>query len=403
MSDATFEINSEGGIGTNPISQAGRVVINGHRDCEQIANNEAALKKGTSYYPGPIDDDSSSIFPREPVFTRKMNHNRKRKAKSEATYFLSTTNGGFHKSQSHWEIVGELEFPGFAGSRAKADRTNKSPEVDFTVVIGGLLTIVNTGPDRINNGDAIYIDIPDPENPFEIGRKNSTRQVLLTMPFKPTEKDQITEDTLLKILAEPRDSKDRIKNQPIYDAAEALHTTILTGALTAWDAALSTGLFSLDAIALSQDIGEHIRTANILEYEAHRPAMLKKLGAHLGLFANAKDRKNGQREMLTVRSRKLGKSTAASEETLQAYVSKTMLGKDSAYYISRLTPDHNGRPKIPQGHEGYLMGLQTSFLNNLLTVVHRGNEYKKRRIVARALSPADKGKELDVLVGRFCT
>lgn len=184
MTDIYLDVNSSSGkSNVGPISQGGRVVVNGHFDTIHLNEIKKNLKSQISAYPGPLDTQHIYTRQSDLLVRTKTIYGRRHDLNAPLNAVWSTTNGAFLKSQKYWEKLESVEFAGFA--QYMTDNDNDLGQNGLVCVIGGLLTVKNTGPHKINNGDLILWDLPDIKNPTEYGKPNSERQPFLTVPYAP--------------------------------------------------------------------------------------------------------------------------------------------------------------------------------------------------------------------------
>jgi hypothetical protein len=346
MTDVVNDINSITGTGRNPISQMGKVVYNGFIDQEEVAIRRENLKLNRALYPGPVDDPSLSILPREIVMTRRFSDSHKRRNNHTGyLYVMSTLNGAFEKTDTGKldSILDEREFPGISATRCLLDTVNnQSPEVDVVIQVGGLATTVNTSSEKIRNGDQIYADFPDVDNPKPHGdRKGADRYLIQSRPYKP-DLDTLTFDVLKDYLMETTKNRSALMNE----AAKHFNRFVGFAAIAGARILTSLGADLNAPVDISNSMG-------ILE----KPA------------TNA-------RIMPTIQKYLLGESQLVTRDA---------------------------RNKRPIGDEGELFDLQNNVIHALFSSFNKVRLHKTRRIIGKAMTPADPGKEFDILLGRYAS
>lgn len=389
MTDRFSDINAEGGLGRNPISNVGRVVINGYVNFDEIQERKGRALTGDTLYGGPTDDDAFAILPRDICIEEKVPTTGRRNAhKMVAPFVLSTVNGGFKKTDKLWEVIENHDFRGLAGGQgAKTDSSGKNPEVDLALVQGGITTITNTGTKRIENGDMIYWTLPPLDNPFERSRRGSYRMPLHTMPFDPKH-DELSEDTLQQILADtPTD-----ESWPINESAKLVKQTVMQQTLNALHIILTSGLVKWDPNILRDKAK---RTQNAREYLEPRSLDLRKkfltdVSAALGLRDIQRTRDSSVEFRTSLMETR---ETTLEEFAMDVFFAK----KDSAL----LLPMEEGTRNLPSGNWGSIIRNQKAVLSDYFASVNKANQFVERRIFAKAVTPAEPGKDLDVTLGKY--
>lgn len=385
MTDLGFELHGDGGLGKNPITQLGKIVQNGFKDEESIKQNKGNSARGLSKYPGPVDDDAASIYPREIVYGRKVQTSRKRFANGEPARVLSTVNGAFEGKDSLSKIINSCEVKGISLTRSLFDSTGRRSEVDVVVQTGGMTTIDNNGPKRINNGDPVYAEWPDPKGAEDRNVRGSTRMRLITMPYD-ININALTEHTLESLLRKKyvKGSYEDEIYGPLVDAAQNLDRIIKQMMVNAVHVLLATGV--CDELNLGTSIEDvNIRRDRALAYSRDRSRVLRDVRGALwesGLQVPEPTRAGGPERMTT----------------LPEFAMATILGKTN-YLVDQLDPVSN---RVSNGQTGMLVQGQQTFLGDLFAVVNRGNEFTKSRILGKALTPAEPGGEFDIMLSRYC-
>ncbi len=404
MTDRFNDINAVGNLGRNPNTPAGRVAINGHIDQVEFENRKAKVKKGKTFYRGPTDDQSFAIFARDLCVSRKMYASKKNIHKAHAAFVFATVNGFGEDTDKIYQLIEELEFAGLAGGQgAKYDSTGESPEVDLALVLGGINTITNTGPDRISNGDWVFWTLPDTKDPYEKGRRGSERMVLHTVPYDH-KLDKLSEHTLHKLLVGDRTLQYPNKNidsrWPIMEGAKNLQQAIMQITLDALHTFLVSGLVKLDveAIGDTKEAKER-RMRNTNQYTNPSPKLveirtenLRKIGSALGIQDLMK------KEDKQIKFKPNPSSNLKRETTLSEYAMEVFFGKKSD---ALLAPLEDGTAHLPSGYKGNIIKGQRGALSDLFTAIIKTNDFTKKRIFAKAVSPAEPGKDFDIILGHY--
>ncbi len=399
MTDRFADINSIGESGRNPITNAGRVAINGHVNEEEIIERKDNYTDQTTLFPGPTEDTDFAIYPRELCIEEKIPLSGTRnRHKMHAPYVLSVVNAGFKKGEAIWAVTERLDFRGIAGGQgAKYDSDGQSPEIDLALVQGGLSTLRNTGPKRIPNNTWIYWSLPDPKSPYDRGIRGSTRQPYWTMPYEP-KLDRLSEYTLAYLMSNPAVAMsknagnfDQQYRFPIQDAAVLMREVVAQIYLDALHTFLTSGLVRLDAGAFEN---ARTRAQNAISYTSNRTTrtnILRLVGAALGV-------RDVQRKSTDPKITFRPDPASETETTLGAFAVDVFLARKDYALMVPLTA---GTRAVPTGDSGNLLRNQTGVLSDLFAAINRGNEFTTRRIFAKTMSPAEPGKEMDVLLQRY--
>ncbi|KKL47890.1 hypothetical protein LCGC14_2331000, partial [marine sediment metagenome] len=315
-------------------------------------------------------------------------------------YVFSTLNGYGHKSDQIFQIIEQLEFRGLAGGQgANIDSTGKNPQIDLALVQGGVNTITNTGPDRILNGDLIYWSVPPKDHPWERGRRGSERMVLHTLPYKP-ESDELSEDTLYKLLIKNNMSylvndKNMDARWPIMEGAKNLQQAIMQISLNALHTFLVSGIVTVapnytDVKVRAKNTNRYTSPQNL----ERRIDFLRLIGSSLGIKDLEKFKlKDDPKFTFRPNPPKSDTITTLSEFAMEVYFGK----KNYAL----LAPLSEGTRTLPTGIKGALIKNQISANSDIFAAIGKTNDFTKRRIFAKANTPADPGKEMDIILGHY--
>lgn len=393
MTDIAFELNSTNGMGRNPITQAGKVVYNGFKDHNLINIFKAQIRTGQNFYPGPTNDEDYSIQQREVVYSRRKGTN----AKKGSMHVLSSVNAGFDKKDPLWKIISEHEIRGIAVTRSLLDSTGVNPEIDVVVQSGGLATVVNTGTRKINNGDSVYMEWPDPDKPYATQPRNSQKQLLWTMPLDPC-MDALTESNIWEIMKDPAtiSEYERDINKPIVRSAINFKQFLLKLSVFAIHSALSAGIVTAKDIALEDTKrakeqrrlnGEQYMSLDSVGVPKRKP-FIKRLARLYGITDEEK------KKLEVVFPQKLGKKQVVGD--LADHVIETFSGKDNNFLVLPL--QESGKMT---SDEKKLVMSQQSLLADAFQAINEANEWKRGRVIGKALTPANPGEEFDMLLGRY--
>ncbi len=401
MTDRFNDINAVGNLGRNTTTPAGRVAINGHIDQVEFENRKQKIKKGKTFYGGPTDDQAFVIYPRDLCVQRKAYASLKNIHKAHAAFVFSTVNGFGADTDKLYELVEQLQFQGLAGGQgAKYDSTGESPEVDLALVQGGLNTITNTGRSRISNGDLIYWTLPDPKDPYEKGRRGSERMVLQTMPYD-FKLDSLSENTLYKLIIDHTlqyPNKNIDPKWPIMEGAKNLQQAIMQIYLDALHTFLVSGLIVLEPGIIDGADSKQRRVKNASQYTNPkslnmRTENLRKIGAALGIRDLMKPKEN-----IKINFKPDPSSNHKRETTLSEYAMEVFFAKRSD---ALLVPLEDGTAHLPSGFRGVIIKGQKAALSDMFTAITKTNDFIKKRIFAKAVSPAEPSKDFDMIMGHY--
>ena len=269
----------------------------------------------------------------------------------------------------------------------------------MVVQTGGLCTIVNTGPKRINNGDSVYIEWPNKHTPFENpkARRGSERMLLWTMPYEPV-LDAVTKESLNDLVSDcsELDEYEVERRGPILESACILRQALLQAALEAVSVFIDTGLVTINTEALGLDNPGYERRLDASRRNKrgeHRTHFLKTISKALEL-TNASD------DVLSELKVPLphGPGHKVPKGSLRDYLLKTLMGTDETFH---LLPKMEGTHEMPGGIEGDILQRQMSLIDDFFQGVNKGTEFVKSRIICKAITPANPGEEMDVIAGRY--
>ena len=243
------EIRTDGSLQRNPITNAGRAAVNAYKDDDEIELRRVRIQQKRNLYPGPVQDVNVSIYPGELVFARHAAAGSilTRKKGSEL-FVMSSLNGAFDLDKGLSGAYKGLYVVGVAGAQgARHDHTNNNPERDLPVIVGGLVTIQNTGPKRIANGDYVYWRLPDPTLAGKYSGHSSHRVLMELHPYDSGLDYSFRRHVAEKIVSgaasvgaefdhHTADAADAIRTGFIVPSVLlTFHTLLATGAMSATD------------------------------------------------------------------------------------------------------------------------------------------------------------------------
>ena len=414
MSDGAFDINAIPGTGRNPVSEPGHVASNAHLDKNEVLERQGRAQRNTTRYPGPTDDNAFKIMPREIClsFNDWRGGARRHGRQERASFVLSTLNGAFRPGDNLAAMMQRLQFAGLAGGDgATFDSTGQTDRVDLAVVRGGLITMRNTGTKRIENGALIYWSLPDPDRrpPARAGiNKCDPRLLVHSMPYEP-KLDQLSETTLRKLFARPPGSAsfpgtgaagagggnnnwEEARRWPLVEGAQNLRAVVMQSTLNALHVFLMSGIVRLDVEAL---VNANQRATNTKRYQAQDPQQRAELFSTVGVALGVSGLKKTERHQPITFA---PVATSKTETSLAQFAADVFLAEKAS---AHLFPLLDGTHALPAGEPGKILRGQMSALSTLFASVVGANHFTTRRIFAKAITPADPGDDMDVLLGKY--
>ncbi len=411
MTDRFSDITATGGLGRNPITNAGRVAVNGHLDVATIRERKIKHSAGKSLYAGPVDDDAFRVLARDICVSERISWNR---TKKQAPHILSVVNGGFKQGLEIWQVIESLQFEGLAGGHgARFDSRNEAPELDLALVRGGVTTIVNSGPKRIANGQRIYWSVPPPKSPYERAARGSNRMPLHTMPYDPT-LDALTEDTMGSLMMRSAQAQtlatgpgsmtststtavdtdtdtEPEHRRPIQEGADNTRQAVCQIMLEALHVFLTSGLVSVNPAALRDPAIRAQNAGTYAQDERARRELLRVVAGELG--CRDMHKKPGDPKITFRADPAVDRETTLAEFALDVFLAK----KDEAL----LMPLAPGTRAVPNGDPGVIVRNQKAGMSDLLAGMNTSNQFVLRRVFGTAISPAEPGREFDILLGTY--
>jgi hypothetical protein len=89
--------------------------------------------------------------------------------------------------------------------------------------------------------------------------------------------------------------------------------------------------------------------------------------------------------------------TVEDGRSLAEFAIDAMVPTEDSHLILPLLP--GGR--TPGGDEGQIVRNQKNTIHHLMMAITASDDFYKQRIFAKALSPAEPGKEMDVILGKY--
>ena len=371
--DGFIELGTDGSFRRNPITSQGRVVYNAFKDNAQISQRREVEKDGSALYGGSTEDESLSIYPGDLCFTTDGSTAMGMPKKSSyQTFVMSTLNQAFENGQSLDEVRESIRFAGVAGaSGARLDCVH--PEDDLSIVIGGLQTLLNTGNERINNGDYVLWDVPVPAPngaPPKHGRNNLNRYLLVTRPYKPDHDENFRKE-VGRMVATASGANEPMTG--VRGAALELRKLLFASVITAFDSLLRLGFMSEDDIS----------------------NMLRRPTATMGINSANYPDKAGR--LLAFISESLGISEMMERGTPPEPTFASL-------YLDSLTGEDGGKLDRGSGSDKTVERLErerANFMSQLFLVVNSVSDDVRSRIIGRALTPADPNGGFDCIMGHY--
>lgn len=180
--------------GRSPVTQAGRVAYNAFLNAAAIRKAKKNSRPLYRRFGGrngraiPTDDASLSINRFEICIGSKSSSFRQTPGYGETdTFVLSSVNGQFDASKSVFEVQEGLEFKGLASGDVAYDSRTGTSEIDIALQRGGLATMVNTGPERIEPNTWVMWQMPDTKNPQPVAPRGCPEDKVRfwTVPYNP--------------------------------------------------------------------------------------------------------------------------------------------------------------------------------------------------------------------------
>ena len=332
MTDQLFDITQSGGVGRQPVTNVGRVVYNLMLDQDDCEHRKHVGASNTLWPDVSMEDRSFWVLPREICLSKKIkNAGRRRGGVSSNMIMAFSCLNGLQGTQS--DIIENLTFAGVAGGPGvKFDtRGNEPRHPEFTGILGGLYTITNNGPNRIQNGDLVYWDLPDStrgvphrRNPSQVGRVTA-----VCKPYRPSENKAsaaVLKERVMRSVEEP--SKFQPKTNKLDGAAEALMHFAFSGML------IGAKLHG----AVAQDIEVLARGLGMLDSRAADPrtraadprtraAAIRLLAAKAPIFATEEERQSSAKKQINLMQKSVLNDAIAAMEQGSQYVTDRIFCK----------------------------------------------------------------------------
>lgn len=363
----------------NPITQGGRVVVNGFKDERELAQRHAKEHRGAALYKGPLNDAHYTMSAGEIALTlKKASRSRALGTGNSTINAFSSLNGAGEYGLTREDYVETLDFGGIVQAESKQDSTNQSNDRQCVLVIGGLFTMVNTSTERINSGDLLYWDTPDPHlaaidaNP-NIGDRPPDKILVLSRPYNvnehgPTKRAVFTH--LASYLKLPNASRDMAACARSQQSKLGHYACVF-----------------YHAIKMAVLIGTVVHTGNMNNND-----YIVKTAKELGILS-------GDDEAQAERAHKFDKTFAQKVFALSLGTTGVPgAGSADSLMLSDGAQDANDfmGTDLKTLHQ-----KQASTVDNLLIGLLGFKDFVGRRVFAKAVSSAVPGANLDVNIGSY--
>jgi len=386
MGDEFFPLNNVGASVRRPITNAGYIPVNLRLDQENIDRRLDCNVQNTLYPSSKMSPMLFAALPREVALMTKaamLPHG------ADGVVPAFTVLNAIGEGKTRRQVIEAHSFAGLVGSQgAVYDNTGSSPRwPDFSAKIGGIETIINTGTERIMNGERVYWDFP-PEGSAQTGTRDG-RILVAIRPYRPSVM-QPTADAIKLAMCTERRQRRGVEATPISDATVAITNFSATLAVAALDMYLSSGLVRVDQVALGSG-------------EAAIAARRQNAAEWAGVSADQRER-HFVRVARALRVEGVSSDGGVAEIHIQrgdrrckmsTYLAACVAGYNPCI---RRTPGLNG---IPSGDMGALLTAQLSSLESLLKGTERAGDYVKSRIFAKMLTPMNPGEAGDCNLGAY--
>jgi hypothetical protein len=381
------------GKGLKPTMQAGRVVYNGFKNVTEMRERVDNVKSGKALFPGPTNGDTLTIEQYDLCVRYRSAFCKSDKSGEENNLVFSTVNGAFKKGQQYHEIIESLTFGGFAQYQVVHDEKRPERRDGVAQIYGGLLTIPHTGNKRIVNGDYIIWDLPNIENPAKQVGRHTDRIPFVINPYTP-EIDSINFKRLKNFILSDfsENIKDMSKETQYVQTVSLLKKCFMELQYLSVVNALQLGVVTLNPDSISNDDNpDHraevsARNAEMLLMEDN----LAKLARFFGLLDSEEEEKE------TVVSLLNRDNTVNATPTKKCLSSFFMMTQDD-----NITRYNDAHILETTRSDVNLYKTQVNVMPNLLSAIEAFHFARKSNIIGRALSSADPGDKLDIVLGNF--
>lgn len=383
MTDLNLDLIQQGGVGRQPITNAGRVAVNVYLDQDAL---EERKEKGTRDSPWPnanLDDKSFYIFQRDICLSKKRRPTRK--ASNNRIEVFAVLNGLQSEGMTHRQMIEAHTFSCIAGGQGAIFDTsgNNARWPNFAGVVGGLLTLVNTGPERIMNGDLFYWDFPAPGAEATMHRRESKRITPILRPYRASKQAAtaraVCESVRNSFSSSATDTSTMQHGSPTDQAALRLKWAMLQLSVNAIAAALKSGVvqFSPDAATNATT-----RATNAAAYSRAGASAQEEFLAKIATGIGCRRTKDGSDKIQMP-----GSSVSLKQELCNLLTFDEKL----CGYVDGTS--------VPSGPKGELLRNQESVVKDLLASVAEAQNFVLSRIIGKAMGPAAGGMEFDALIG----
>jgi hypothetical protein len=387
MTDNFFDITQQGGVGRQPITNAGRVGYNFRLDQDDLESRKRKGASGSLWPNASMEDKSFWVLPRDICLAKKQRPLRKQ-TDGMMTVF-SVLNGIRSNGMSHRQLIESLTFGGIAGGQgAKFDTQGNEPRhPEFAGIVGGLYTIVNNGPERIMNGQSVYWDVPLPGvESTELGRRDSRRITPLTRPYKPSSQAvtaRAISDAIRQSYSSDNNNTDTA-GSVTDQAAMRLKWAALQISVNATEALLASGLVKVDPEVFGAN-GERARRDNAASWNALRKSTRESYITNVAAGIGCRRMQGSGDDLFKM---------PGTNTTVKKHIC------DLLTFDTQLLSYTDGET-IPTGNKGEVMRNQESAIKDLLSSVTQATHFVSDRIFCKALTPAAPGKEFDAVFGHY--
>ena len=399
MTDKIFDLTQQGGVGRQPVTNAGRVGYNFRLDQDALESRKRKGAVGSLWPTASMEDKVFFVLPRDICLAEKKRPTRKQTDGMMTVW--SVLNG--IRADSLRQLIESHTFAGIAGGQgAVFDTIGNNPRwPEFAGIVGGLYTIINNGPDRIMNGQLVYWDIPaswavfdkelglrDPKRVTELGRRDSYRITATTRPYKPSSQGATAtalRDAIRSSFSSSATSDYDTAGSVTDQAAMRLKWAALQISVNAVEAMLSSGLVKFDPEAVGD---EGARRENARAWGALRKTTRENYITKIACGIGCRRTQGTGNDLFRMKDAK------GEDMTVKKHIC------DLLTFDSMLVGYTDGTT-IPSGNKGEVVRNQESTIKDLLSGIAQANHYVGDRIFCKALSPAAPGKEFDAIFGHY--
>lgn len=408
---AHLALNFPAGRGTSngrsPIWPSGRTVYNGRQDVNGIAARKRKLQTGEAAI-GGAGDDVVFTMQRHLIAVQERIPGKERRGDASDTsqdidIYVTDCANGFGKRGETQAQLNERIASAFIVS---GQILNEGQREAIALQTAGLNTICNSGPYNIKIGQYVCVSAPNPDAPQPYPPRDDlppNKVLWWVVPFDE-ERSIGSVQTAYDLLVE----KPKVMNEASVKQYQALYPA---------SAQFAAGLGnSLHAIALSAIWAAHeagIVTVNTRDSwttnaakarkleEVERERRIQELAREClvvdgGLLNLNRDADDLDVERHTVPD----KSDMNASISFEKYLFKTIFACEGAYRL--FVPsgfDRNGIRTFSDPIARIIVQRQQSAVMDLVATIRESDVAAKRRIIGKALSPAQPGQDFDIHMG----